>query len=87
MRYSCVYTYIYIYIYIERERGREIERESYVFCLDIDAHVFKGAVCPRRRRAVDAGPLTGADQWLPPQPIVGYSLQGGAVGGGCSGLG
>ena len=61
--------------------------QSFPDCSARIVHVFKGAVCPRRRRAVDAGPLTGADQWLPPQPTVGYLLQGGAVGGGFSGLG
>ena len=78
----CVCMYIYIYTHRERERDTHIyiERERYCLCCCFCC-VFRprpGAAarrppCRTRRRSCRGTP--------------GYSLQGGAVGGGCSGWG
>ena len=81
----CIYihTYVYIYIYIERERERIVYIYIYMYIAVLGQKLVV-LVLAAGARTPEGGDRTQA---LISANFSGYSLQGGAVGGGCCGWG
>ena len=78
--------YIYIYIYIERERDidKQIDTDR-PYVADLHFRKYYTDVCKMLRTCISTS--TNRTRELAKYVVGGYFLQGGAVGGGCSGWG